>query len=322
MNVKWLRAVLAMTALIAVPGIAADKYPTKPVRILVGAAAGGPLDIIARVVGQKLSEQLGQPFVVDARGGAGGIIATKIAAQGGPDGYTLLCNSSQYVVAPSLYKNPGYDPNKDFAPIVIAGVIPNILFVHPSVPAKNLQELIALVKARKITSYGSAGTGSTPHLTGERLLKSMAGLDITHIPYSGAAPALNAVTAGQVPLGVTAMASAMQLIRAGKLRGIALTSPQRIPALPDVATAAESGYPGYEDYTWYAFFAPAGTPKALVDMLNRSIAAILRLPETKERLAVLELGSVDYTPAQFAAYIKVEVAKWAKVIKESGARVD
>jgi len=322
MNVKWLRAVLAMAALVAVPGIAAETYPTKPVRILVGAAAGGPLDIIARVVGQKLSEQLGQPFVVDARGGAGGIIATKIAAQGGPDGYTLLCNSSQYVVAPSLYKDPGYDPNKDFAPIVIAGVIPNILFVHPSVPAKNLQELIALVKARKITSYGSAGTGSTPHLTGERLLKSMAGLDITHVPYSGAAPALTAVTAGQVPLGVTAMASAMQLIRAGKLRGIALTSPQRIPALADVATVAESGYPGYEDYTWYAFFAPAGTPKALVDMLNRSIAAILRLPETRERLAVLELGQINNTPEQFAAYIRVEVTKWAKVIKESGARVD
>jgi len=322
MYVKWPRAVLAIAALIAVPGIAAETYPTKPVRILVGAAAGGPLDIIARVVGQKLSEQLGPPFVVDARGGAGGIIATKIAAQGGPDGYTLLCNSSQYVVAPSLYKDPGYDPLKDFAPIIIAGVIPNILFVHPSVPAKNLQELIALIKTRKITSYGSAGTGSTPHLTGERLLKSMAGLDITHVPYSGAAPALNAVAAGQVPLGVTAMASAMQLIRAGKLRGIALTSPQRIPALPDVATAAESGYPGYEDYTWYAFFAPAGTPKSIVDMLNRRIAAILRLPETKERLAVLELGSVDYTPAQFAAYIKAEVTKWAKVIKDSGARVD
>ncbi len=146
MQVRWMRAVFAMAVLIAVPGIAADKYPTKPVRILAAAAAGGPLDIIARVVGQKLSEQLGQPFVVDARGGAGGIIATKIAAQGGPDGYTLLCNSSQYVVAPSLYKDPGYDPLKDFAPVVIAGVIPNILFVHPSVPAKNLAELIALLK--------------------------------------------------------------------------------------------------------------------------------------------------------------------------------
>jgi len=225
-------------------------------------------------------------------------------------------------VAPSLYKDPGYDPLKDFAPIVIAGVIPNILFVHPSVPAKNLSELMALVKTRKLTSYGSAGTGSTPHLTGERLLKSMAGLDITHVPYSGAAPAINAVAAGQVQLGVTAMASAMQLIRAGKLRGIALTSPQRIPALADVATVAESGYPGYEDYTWYAFFAPAGTSKTIVNKLNHDIAAILRLPETKERLAVLELGSINYTPEQFTAYIKVEVTKWAKVIKDSGARVD
>jgi tripartite-type tricarboxylate transporter receptor subunit TctC len=321
MQVKWMRAMLAIAALIAVPCFAAEAYPTKPVRILVGAAAGGPLDIIARVVGQKLSEQLGQPFVIDARGGAGGIIATKIAAQGGPDGYTLLCNSSQYVVAPSLYRDPGYDPIKDFAPIINVGVIPNILFVHPSVPAKNLQELIALAKTRKL-SYGSAGTGSTPHLTGERLLKMMAGLDITHIPYGGAAPALNAVAAGQVPLGVTAMASAMQLIKAGKIRGIVVTSPQRIPALPDVATVAESGFPGYEDYTWYAVFAPAGTPRAMVDMLNRSIAAILQLPETKERLAVLELGPINNTPAEFAAYIKIEVTKWAKVIKESGARVD
>jgi tripartite-type tricarboxylate transporter receptor subunit TctC len=322
MFAKWIRTVVAMTALVAVPGIAAETYPTKPVRILVGAAAGGPVDIIARVVGQKLSEQLGQPFVVDARGGAGGIIATKIAAQGGPDGYTLLCNSSQYVVAPSLYKDPGYDPLRDFAPIINAGVIPNILFVHPSVPAKNLQELMELVKARKLTSYGSAGTGSTPHLTGERLLRAMAGLDITHVPYSGAAPAINAVAAGQVQLGVTAMASAMQLIKAAKLRGIVVTSPQRIPALPDVPTAAESGFPGYEDYTWYAFFAPAGTPRAIVNNLNRDIAAILRLPETKERLAVLELSQIDNIPEQFAAYIKVEVTKWAKVIKESGARVD
>jgi len=321
MTEKWMRAVLAMAALIAVPGIAAETYPARPVRILAGGAAGGPIDIMARVVGQKLSDQLGHSFVTDNRGGAGGTIATRIAAQGAPDGYTLLCNSSQYVVAPSLYSDPGYDPFKSFTPIINAGVSPNILFAHLSVPAKNLHELITLGKTRKL-SYGSAGTGSTPHLTGERLLKTMAGLDIIHIPYSSAAPAVNAVAAGQVPLGLTAMPPAMQLIKAGKIRGIAVTSPQRMPSLPEVATVAESGFPGYEDYTWIGFFAPAGTPKAIVDKLNHDIAAILRLPETKERLAVLGFDPIDNTPAQFTAYIKIEVTKWAKVIKDSGARVE
>jgi tripartite-type tricarboxylate transporter receptor subunit TctC len=321
MHAIWLRAVLATAALIAAPGFAADAYPTKPIRILAGGAAGGPIDIMARVVGQKLSEQLGQSIVIDNRGGAGGTIATRIAAQGAPDGYTLLCNSSQYVVAPSLYSDPGYDPFKDFAPIINAGVSPNILFAHLSVAAKNLQELIALGKTRKF-SYGSSGTGSTPHLTGERLLKTMAGLDIIHIPYSSAAPAVNAVVAGQVPLGLTAMPPAMQLIKAGKIRGIAVTSPHRMPSLPEVATVAESGFPGYEDYTWIGFFAPAGTPKAIVDKLNHDVAAILRLPDTKERLAVLGFDPINNTPEEFTAYIRVEVTKWAKVIKDSGARVD
>jgi tripartite-type tricarboxylate transporter receptor subunit TctC len=225
------------------------------------------------------------------------------------------------VVAPSLYSDPGYDPFKDFAPIINAGVSPNILFAHLSVAAKNLQELIALGKTRKF-SYGSSGTGSTPHLTGERLLKTMAGLDIIHIPYSSAAPAVNAVVAGQVPLGLTAMPPAMQLIKAGKIRGIAVTSPHRMPSLPEVATVAESGFPGYEDYTWIGFFAPAGTPKAIVDKLNHDVAAILRLPDTKERLAVLGFDPINNTPEEFTAYIRVEVTKWAKVIKDSGARVD
>ena len=300
---------------------AADVYPVRPIRVLAGGAAGGPIDIMARVVGQKLSDSLGQSLVIDNRGGAGGTIATRIAAQSVPDGYTLLCNSSQYAAAASLYKNPGYDPFKDFAPIINAGVSPNMIFVHPSVTATNLQELIALGKKQKL-SYGSAGAGSTPHLTGERLLKIMAGLEVTHIPYSSAAPAMLAVAAGQVPVGLTAMPPTVPLIKSGKIKGIAVTSPQRMPSLPDVATVAESGYPGYEDYTWIAFFAPNGTPKAYVTKLNHSIAAVLAIPETKERLAVLGFDPVSNTPEQFTEYIKVEVTKWAKVIKESGARVD
>src|SRR5258706_3434893 len=300
---------------------AGDTYPVKRIAVLAGGAAGGRIVFMARVVGQKLSDQLGQSFIIDNRGGAGGTIATRIAAQGVPDGYTLLCNSSQYAAAASLYKNPGYDPFKDFAPIINAGVSPNMIFVHPSVAAKDLQELIALGIKPKI-SDGSAGAGRTPHLTGERLLKLMAGLDVTHIPYSSAAPAMLAVAAGQIPVGLTAMPPTVPLIKSGKIRGIAVTSPARMSSLPDVGTVAEQGFPGYEDYTWIAFFAPAGTPKAIVTKLNRAIMAIVAQPETKERLAVLGFDPVANTPEQFTEYIKVEVTKWAKVIKDSGARVD
>jgi tripartite-type tricarboxylate transporter receptor subunit TctC len=300
---------------------AADNWPTKTIRILAAGAAGGPIDIMSRIVGQKLTEQLGQSIVIDNRGGGGGTIATRIAVTATPDGHTLLCNSSQYVVGVSLYKEPGYNAFRDFAPIINAGTSPNMIFTNPSTPAKDLKELIALGKKQKL-QYGSAGAGSTPHLTGERLLKLMAGLDIVHVPYSSAAPALLATASGQVPIGITAMPPTVQLIRTGKLRGVAVTSLQRMPSLPDVLTVAEQGFPGYEDYTWIAFFAPAGTPKAIVDRLNRSIGAIVLMPDAKERLSTLGFDAVNNTPEQFVAYIKVEVAKWAKVITESGARID
>jgi tripartite-type tricarboxylate transporter receptor subunit TctC len=312
---------VAVVFMLTVPAHGAGTYPTKPIRVLAGGAAGGPIDIMGRLVAQKLSDQLGQTVIIDNRGGAGGTLASRIAAQGAPDGYTLLCNSSQYVVAPSLYRDPGYDPFKDFRPVINAGVSPNMLFVHPSVPAHTLQELIALGKTKKL-SYGSSGTGSTPHLTGERLLKLMAGLEVTHVPYSSAAPAMLAVAAGQIPVGSIAMPPTVPFIKSGKIRGIAVTSPARMPALPDVATVAEQGFPGYEDYTWIGFFAPMGTPKAIVAQLNQQITQALKQPETKDRLATLGFDPIDNTPEQFTAYINVEVEKWAKVIKESGARVD
>ncbi|MDB5904180.1 MAG: hypothetical protein JWM26_3058 [Betaproteobacteria bacterium] len=316
----WAIAIVA-TASVSLSCSAATAYPTKPIRVLAGGAAGGPIDIMARVVMQKLAEQAGQPIVIDNRGGAGGTIATRLAAQASADGYTLLCNSSQFAVAPSLYRQAGYDPFKDFAPIINAGTSPNMIFAHPSVAATTLPELLALGKTRKLV-YGSAGTGSTPHLTGERLLKLMARLEVTHIPYSSAAPAVQAVAGGQVPVGITAMPPTVELIKAGKLRGIAVTSLARMPSLPDIGTVAEAGFPGYEDYTWIAFFAPAGTPKRIVDQLNRQIASILQLPDTKKRLGALGFDAVENTPEQFTTYISVEVAKWAKVIKESGARAD
>jgi tripartite-type tricarboxylate transporter receptor subunit TctC len=312
--------VLVAVAVVEAPCGAAT-YPARPVRVLAGGAAAGPIDIMARVVGQKLSDQLGQTIVIDNRGGAGGTIATRLAASAVPDGYTLLCNSGHFAVAASLYRQPGYDPFKDFAPIINAGTSPNMIFVHPSVAANNLQELIALGRTEKL-SYGSAGAGSAPHLTGERLLKLLAKLDVTHIPYSTAASAIQAVAGGQVPVGLTAMPPTVELIKSRRLRGIAVTSLARMPSLPDVATVAESGFPGYEDYTWIGFFSPAGTPTAIVKQLNENIAAILQLPDTKKRLAALGFDAVSNTPEQFTAYIKIEVSKWAKVIKDSGARVD
>jgi len=321
MHAKSVVVAAALAVLCGAPVFAADTWPGKTIRVLAAGAAGGPIDIMARVVGQKLSDQLGQSVVIDNRGGAGGTLATRIAVSGTPDGHTLLCNSSQYAAAYSLYKDPGYNAFKDFTPIINAGTSPNIIFVNPNTPAKNLTELIALGKKQKL-QYGSAGAGSTPHLTGERLLKLMAGLNIEHVPYSSAMPAILGTVAAQVPIGLTAMPPAVQLIKAGRIRGIAVTSPQRMPSLPDVGTVAEQGFPGYEDYTWIAFFAPAGTPKAIVDRLNKSIGAIVLLPDAKERLSVLGFDPVNNTADQFAAYIKVEVTKWAKVIKESGAKAD
>jgi tripartite-type tricarboxylate transporter receptor subunit TctC len=298
----------------------AKDYPNRPLRFLVPHAPGGPTDVMARVVGQRLSEIWSQTVVVDNRPGAGGNLGTALVTRASPDGYTILVNSSAFAVNVSLFRNPGYDA-KDFAPVVNGGLIPNLIFVHPSVPASTLQELIALGKAKKL-SYASAGIGTTPHLTAERLLKTMAGLDITHIPYNGAALAANAVVANQVPVGTAAVTAPAPLIRAGRLKGIVVTSLQRSPALPEIATVVESGFPGYEDYTWIAFFAPRGTPRPIVAKLNTDIAAVLQTPAVKERLATLGFEFTPNTPEQFSAYLKQEVVKWAKVVKDSGARVD
>ena len=321
MSVIWIRGALATAALCSANAFAADTWPTKTIRVLAAGAAGGPIDIMSRLVMQRLSEQLGQSIVIDNRGGGGGTIATRIAVTATADGHTLLCNSSQFVASYSLYKDPGYNAYTDFAPIINAGSTPNIIFVTPTTPAKSLQELIALGRKQKL-QFGSAGAGTTPHLTGERLLKIMAKLNIEHIPYSSAMPAILATVSGQVPIGLTAMPPTVQLIKGGRIRGIAVTSPQRMPSLPDVGTVAEQGFPGYEDYTWIAFFAPAKVPKPIVDRLNRAIAGIIAVPEVKEKLGALGFDPVINTPEQFTIYVREEVTKWARVIKESGAKVD
>lgn len=296
-------------------------YPNRPVRLLVPYAAGGPTDIMARLVGQKLGERWGQNVVIDNRAGASGNIGTGLVMRANPDGYTILVHSSAYVVNPSLYSNAGYDAVKSFVPIINAGASPNMLYVHPSFQVHTLKELIAAARGKQL-SYASPGIGTTPHLTVELLLKTMNKLDLSHVPYNGAAPALSAVLGGQLPMGCGAMPPIVAPVKAGRLRAIAVTSLQRAPSLPEVPTVAESGFPGYEDYTWIAFFAPAGTPRALVDRLNVEVDRILRLPDVKERLAVLAFDYTPNTPQQFAEYVRKEVAKWGKVVKDSGARAD
>lgn len=299
----------------------AKDYPSRPVRFLVPYAAAGPTDIMARLVGQKLSERWGQNVVIDNRGGASGNIGTGLVMRSNPDGYSILVHSSAYVVNPSLYRSAGYDPVKSFVPIINAGASPNMLYVHPSFRVRTLKELIAAGKAKPLT-YASPGIGTTPHLTVELLLKSMNKLDLTHVPYNGAAPAMSAVLGGQLQLGCGAMPPLVAPVKAGKLYAIAVTSLKRAPALPDVPTVVESGFPGYEDYTWIAAFAPAGTPRAIVEKLNADMDAVLKLPDVKERLAVLAFEYTPNNPQQFADYVKKEVAKWGKVVKESGARAD
>ncbi|HXF66747.1 MAG TPA: tripartite tricarboxylate transporter substrate binding protein [Burkholderiales bacterium] len=317
----WTRALAAAAWLALASGLAtAQSYPSRPLRFLVPHAPGGPTDVMARVVGQRLTESLGWTVVVDNRPGAGGNIGTALVARASADGYTILVNSSAFAVNVTLFRNPGYDP-KDFAPIINGGVIPNLIFAHPSLPAGTLQELIKLGRTKKL-SYASAGMGTTPHLTVERLLKTMAKLDVTHIPYNGAGLAANAVVANEVALGSAAVTAPAPLIRAGRLKGIAVTSLARTPALPEVATVAESGFPGYEDYTWIAFFAPRGTPRAVVAKLNAEIAAALQVPAVKERLATLGFEFTPNTPEQFGEYLKREIAKWGQVVRDSGARVD
>jgi tripartite-type tricarboxylate transporter receptor subunit TctC len=317
-----MRPLWLLLVLIAVAAHAAESaYPNRPVRLLVPQPPGGSTDTMARMVGQKLTELWGQPVVVDNRAGASGNIGTALVARSTADGYTILVNSSVFAVNPSLYKNAGYDPVKDFAPIIVAGISPNIVFVHPSVAVNSLQALIALAKQKPL-SYASAGIGTTPHLTGELLFKTLARVDITHVPYSGGGPAVIAVVGAQTPVGITAIPTVLPMIKNGRLHAIAVTSQQRAPALPEVLTVAEQGFPGYSDYTWIAFLAPATTPREIVAKVNADIARVLQTPDARERLAGIGFDPMANSPRVFSDYLKSEVVKWAKVVRDSGARAD
>jgi tripartite-type tricarboxylate transporter receptor subunit TctC len=291
--------------------------------MIVPYAAGGPTDVIARVVAQKLSESLGQQFFVENLPGAGGNTGIAKAAKMPADGRTLVVVSTGFIVNPSLYvKGVPYDPVKDFAPVTLVAASPNVLTVSPSVAAKTVQELIALIKANPGKySYAQPATGSTPHLNGE-LMKLEFGLDLAMVPFNGAAPAITSTIGGHTPIAFTALPPAITNIKDGKLRALAVLSLKRVAALPDVPTAAEAGIPGHEGDTLTGMVVPAGTPQPIIDRLNAEIKKLIALPDVKEKLEALGFNPVANTPAEFEARIRTETAKWAKVIREAQIRIE
>ena len=300
----------------------AQNFPTKPVRIVVGLAPGGGTDIITHMVASKLGPAINQQVVVDNRPGAAGNIAAEIVARSAPDGYTLLVTTASHAVNPSLYKKMSYDPIKDFAPITQLTAQPYIFVVHPSLPAKNIKEYIALSRTRKGgLTYASSGSGLLGHLAME-LLKTMGKFEGTHIPYKGANPALIDTISGQVEAFFPTIISGLPQVKAGKVRAIAVTTAQRSPLLPNVATVAEQGFPGYEVSGWYGLLAPAGTPKDVITYLNTEVVKVLRQPDIKERMAGDGALPVGNPPEQFAKYIRTEMDKYAKVVKASGATAE
>jgi tripartite-type tricarboxylate transporter receptor subunit TctC len=282
---------------------------------------GGPNDILGRVVAQKLSEQLGQQVVIDNRGGAGGIIGAELAARAVADGYTLLFGgTASLAINPSLHKKLPYDPLRDFAAVSLVGTAPSLLTVHPSLPVKNVKDLIDLAKARPgQLNFVSAGVGTPPHLAGE-LFKNMTGIDMVHVPYKGGGPALTDLLAGQVGIYFSGISSVLPYVREGRLRGLAVTSAKRTAVMPDMPTIAESGLPGYEVGNWYAIVAPAATSRAIITQLNREIIRALTEPGVKKRFVELAADPVGSTPDALTAYNRSEIAKWASVIKSSGIK--
>jgi len=319
-----LKAAAFFTFVIASPVLAqtVPQYPAKPVRMIVTAAAGSP-DITARIVGQKLTAALGQSVVIENRPGAGGSIAAELAAKAAPDGYTLvMASAGSHAVSPALYPKLAWDPVRDFVPITIVAVAPNILIVHPSLPVKSVRELIALARARPgELSFGSGGSGSTAHLSGE-LFRTMANIKIVHIPFKGAPSAALGVIGGQVEMALLNLPPTLPQVKSGRLKGLAVTTAKRTSAIPELPTIAEAGVPGYEASTWYGVMAPAGTPNEITGRLYTAIIADLRTDDTRARIAADGGEVVGSTPEEFAATLKRDLAKWTRVVKESGARAD
>jgi tripartite-type tricarboxylate transporter receptor subunit TctC len=303
-------------------GAAAQQYPTRPLRIVVPFAAAGGSDIIARIIAQKLNESLGQPVIVDNRPGAGANIGIGIAAKAPPDGYTLLVASSAFTVNPTLYSKIPYEPFRDFYPLTCIGSSPNMIAVHPQFPAKSVKELIELVRSQPGKhNYSSPGAGTTPHLSGE-MLRIAFRIDLRHIPYGGAGPQVQSLISGQVPIGFASVPSFAPQVKAGQLRGLAVTAEKRTAALPDVPSMGELGMPGMVGDTFQGLFVPAATPRAITARLHTDVMKALAAPDVRERLAVIGLEPIGNTPEQFAAQIKSDIARWGKVIREAGIKAE
>src|SRR3954463_9620385 len=316
-----MRVFFLALALVLSQAALAQAWPNRPVRFLVPFAAGAGInDIMARLVGQHLGAGLGQPVVIENRAGSGGIAGTEAAAKAAPDGYTFLMTNVSLVTSAYMYPKLPYDPQKDLVPVTLVATSPLLLVVHPSVAAQSVQELVALAKANpgKLT-FGSGGVGSTPHLSVE-LFKSAAGFDAVHVPYKGGAPALNDLVGGQISFMIENVPGTMPFVKAGKLRALAITSAERSPLEPALATMAESGVPGYEVVGWQGLFAVAGTPPEIVARLQAEVVKVLRLPEVRARLAALGAEPVGSTPEEFGAFVRAENARWGRVIREKGIR--
>lgn len=322
---KGLRALVlaSLAALLPLAGLAAQPFPAKQIRLVVPYPPGGPLDTVARLLGQKVAASLGHPVIVDNVPGAGGNIGAATVAKAAPDGYTLLMGAvATHAINPALYPSMPYDAGKDFAAVTQVASTPNVLVVNPAIPANSVAEFVAYAKSRPgKLNFGSGSTGSAGHLAGE-LFKSLAGVDMAHIPYKGAAAAMQDLVGGRVDLMFDNLASSLAQVKGGRVRALAVTTAKRSPLAPELPTIAESGLPGFDISTWFGIFVPAGTPRPVIDRLHDAFVAALASPDVREKMLNLGAEPVGNTPEAFAAYVSAEAAKYAKLVRSSGAKVD
>jgi len=319
---KCMRIVFGVLIVSSCGCVAAQGYPTGPVRMVVPFPAGGGVDSMGRIVAQKLAETLGKQFLVDNRGGANGMVGSELVAKAPKDGYTLLMNGANFVTTPSLYKKVTYDPLREFEPISLVSLAPNVLVAHPSLQASSVKQLIAIARARPgDVNYAGSGSGSTPHLAAE-LFKYMTKTDMVHVPYRGTGPAIAGLLSGEASIMFMPALAAVPHVKSGRLKALAVTSAKRLPALPQLPTVAESGLPGYESSQWYGLTAPAGTPAEILELLNRTVARFMQAADMRQRMTDSGSVAVGSTREEFARHLRSEHDKWARVIRQSGATVD